>query len=99
MINDNVSPEELVELFDGFAKATRVVLTPTLPIPVRDPKDEKILAAAIGGRAAFLVTGDKDLLVLRGHPDLGVLRIVTAVEFLAVRADREQRRLANADPP
>lgn len=30
-----------------------------LPLPVRDPKDEPILAIAISGQADFLVTGDQ----------------------------------------
>lgn len=32
----------------------------------RDPKDDMLLALAFAGRADFLITGDKDLLVL-GH--------------------------------
>ena len=60
-----------------------------LPLSVRDPKDDPILAAALGGDADYLVTGDQDLLVLAGDPRLGALRIVTAAEFLAVLADEE----------
>jgi putative PIN family toxin of toxin-antitoxin system len=55
-----------------------------LPVHVRDPKDEIILASALAGNADYLVTGDNDLLVLAGDPRLGGLRIVTASEFLAV---------------
>src|SRR5690348_11572041 len=51
------------------------------PLPVRDPKDEMILAAALGGGADYIVSGDADLLVLDGDPRLGHLRIVTAGEF------------------
>jgi putative PIN family toxin of toxin-antitoxin system len=54
----------------------------TLPVVVRDPKDEPVLAAALGGNADFLVTGDDDLLALAGDPRLGRLRIVTVVVFL-----------------
>jgi predicted nucleic acid-binding protein len=57
-----------------------------LPLPVRDVKDEPILAAAFGGQADYIVTGDKDLLVLDGDPRLGKLRIVTARAFLDVLA-------------
>jgi putative PIN family toxin of toxin-antitoxin system len=35
-----------------------------LRIKVRDPADRPILAEAVAGRAALLVTGDRDLLVL-----------------------------------
>jgi putative PIN family toxin of toxin-antitoxin system len=63
---------------------TAFMVTPRqrLPVPVRDPKDEKILAAALGGQADCLVTGDDDLLALRDHPKLKTLKIVTVREFL-----------------
>ncbi len=43
-----------------------------------------VLATALGGAAEYLVTGEDDLLVLRGHPPLGALRIVTVGEFLTI---------------
>lgn len=60
-----------------------------LPVSVRDPKDEKILATALGGKVDFLVTGDEDLLSLAHHPRIGSLQIVTASMFLdAIREER-----------
>lgn len=53
-----------------------------LPMHVRDPKDDHILAAALGGHADCLVTGDEDILSLKAHPRLKSLRIVTVREFL-----------------
>jgi putative PIN family toxin of toxin-antitoxin system len=55
-----------------------------LPIHCRDPKDDPILACALGGNADNIVTGDEDLLVLDGHPALGSLRIVTPRAFLTI---------------
>lgn len=52
------------------------------PIPVRDPQDEQILAIAVAADVDFLVTGDQDLLVLRGDPRLGRLQIVTVESFV-----------------
>ena len=43
------------------------------PGACRDPDDDRYLAAALAGRAAYLVTGDDDLLSLREHE--GVLVI------------------------
>ncbi len=60
----------------------RVTPTETVPVAVRDPKDVHLLAAALGGNAAYLVTGDADLLVLNGDVALGPLRIATARAFL-----------------
>lgn len=53
-----------------------------LPIHSRDPKDDELLACAIAGLADYLVTGDKDLLVLNGSPRLANLKIITVKEFL-----------------
>lgn len=49
----------------------------------RDANDDKFLEAAVAGNAAFIVSGDKDLLALdrfRG------IRIVTPADFLALHA-------------
>lgn len=48
-----------------------------VPVTVRDTKDIHLRAAALGGNADYLITGDDDLLVLNGDPALGRLRIVT----------------------
>jgi uncharacterized protein len=45
----------------------------------RDVKDDKFLEVAVNGHADFIVTGDKDLLVL--HPFESV-EILTAADFL-----------------
>ena len=57
---------------------------PMLPVVLRDPKDEKVLALAISGQADYLVTGDEDLLTVEGNRDLLALRIVTPAAFLAL---------------
>ena len=56
----------------------------TLPLSLRDPKDEKVLAVALGGQADYLVTGDEDLLSVAGNPDLVGLRIITPATFVAL---------------
>jgi putative PIN family toxin of toxin-antitoxin system len=60
----------------------RVPLDHPLPVAVRDPKDEAILATALEGDADYLVTGDEDLLSLNGESALGALKIVTVRDFL-----------------
>jgi len=44
-----------------------------------DPDDDKYLAAAIVGRASFVVTGDPHLLTVREY---GGVRIITPRSFL-----------------
>jgi len=45
----------------------------------RDPKDDKVLELALNGEANYIITGDRDLLVL--HPFRGVV-VITTDEFL-----------------
>jgi len=51
----------------------------------RDPDDNKLLEAALVGRADCLVTGDRDLLVL--HPFVGI-PILTPDRFLTIVSPR-----------
>ncbi|HEX5505608.1 MAG TPA: putative toxin-antitoxin system toxin component, PIN family [Thermomicrobiales bacterium] len=78
-----VVPAENVAAFFRFLdrEAERVSPAPPSPITVRDLEDAHALAAALGGRADYLVSGDADLLVLAGDPRLGTLRIVTIRAF------------------
>ena len=56
-------------------------LPPLGPVPAytRDPKDDKFVACALVGDANYLITDDKDLLVLKV---VGDVRIVTPYDFL-----------------
>lgn len=70
------------ELMDEYRHMTQLV-TPT-DIPdgsVRDPKDRIILAAAVGGSASHLISGDKDLTTLHQYNEVIIL---TPAQFLAL---------------
>ena len=45
----------------------------------RDPKDNKFLELAVSGHAAYIVSGDRDLLILNPFRNIA---IITAKEFL-----------------
>lgn len=47
----------------------------------RDAKDDKFLACAFEAKAGYLVTGDDDLLILKGYQGI---KIVTPREFLHI---------------
>jgi putative PIN family toxin of toxin-antitoxin system len=51
---------------------------------VRDPKDNIVLACALEGDAQYLVSGDRDLLVLKDHHVAGhrVVHVVRPRDFL-----------------
>jgi putative PIN family toxin of toxin-antitoxin system len=81
----NVPRERITDLLE-LVEATVELVDPleSLPIPVRDPNDEVILGAAIASNADFIVTGDNDLLVMAGDPQLGRLQIVNPRQFLSI---------------
>jgi putative PIN family toxin of toxin-antitoxin system len=53
-----------------------------------DPDDDKYIAAAVEGRAAFVVSGDPDLLNVREHEGV---RLLTPRQFLDVLGARETK--------
>jgi uncharacterized protein len=60
-----------------------ITLVPTEPVQVpnlRDPKDAMIIAAAVGGQAEFIISGDQDLLVLG---QVGEIVILSPRDFIA----------------
>jgi putative PIN family toxin of toxin-antitoxin system len=54
-----------------------------------DPDDDKYIAAALEGRAAFVVSGDPDLLNLGEHEGV---RLLTPRQFLDVLGPGERQR-------
>ncbi len=74
-----VTHDERMRFMVGFLKVAAMIETGEAITACRDPKDDKLLELAVSGKADFLVTGDKDLLVL--NPFRGV-EIITPREFL-----------------
>jgi putative PIN family toxin of toxin-antitoxin system len=74
-----VAAVEIQKIIDLLAQA-EIVEPQSIPALVRDSKDDIFVATALAGRADYLVSEDKDLLVLGNS--LGV-RIVNAEEFIA----------------
>jgi putative PIN family toxin of toxin-antitoxin system len=56
--------------FIGLAIPTAVTQSITI---CRDPKDNMILDLAVCGQASYILTGDKDLLVLHPFRDISIL--------------------------
>ncbi len=78
-----LSEDKLSKFFKMIDIISFVVSPQTIiPIEARDPKDQKVLATALGGKADYLVTGDEDLLILKDTDKLGRLKIVGVKEFL-----------------
>ncbi len=74
-----VTRDERMRFMVSFLKVAEMTEIKETITVCRDPKDDKLLELAVSGNADFLVTGDKDLLVL--NPFRGV-EIITPREFL-----------------
>ncbi len=62
------------------------VLVESTEVPVdvvRDPKDRAVLECAVGGNADFIVSGDKDLLVLVAYQNIVILTAEQFVQHMA----------------
>ena len=70
--------EHFLELL--VREAEDIEITESIQIR-RDPKDDRILELAANGDAAYIVTGDEDLLVLNPFRGIEILR---PADFLAL---------------
>lgn len=73
---DQTDADELIKLLKARAI---FVMSDSVSVVSRDPKDDVYLACAAAGDADVLITGDQDLLVLKAH---GRTRILTPAQFL-----------------
>jgi putative PIN family toxin of toxin-antitoxin system len=64
-----------------LARISQIVESANVERVSRDPFDDYIIAAALQGGADYLVTADKDLLVLNGQTSI---EIITPAEFQSV---------------
>ena len=83
-LRDKVGVEPAaVPLFTAYRKRVEMVAPTPLPAPVcRDPDDDLVLATAVAGTADIILTGDKDLLILKQHAGI---HIRTPRQFLEQR--------------
>ena len=73
-----------VPLFVAYRQHVNLVEAQPLPAPVcRDPDDDLVLATALVGQADVIITGDKDLLILKKYQGLRILSPRQFMELLA----------------
>ena len=71
------------ELFEGYADLVELVKPVALTNSVsRDPDDDQVLAAAIGGQVDLIISGDNDLLVLGNYQGIRIIRANEAISYL-----------------
>ena len=77
---DYITQDEAIALITAYKEMVEWVPIIQRVQECRDPKDDKFLELAINGNAEYLITGDKDLLVL--DPFRGT-HILSAKDFIA----------------
>jgi uncharacterized protein len=77
--NRFVTSEERDEFLETFVERAILIEVIEKVQECRDSKDDKILELALNGEAGYIVSGDKDLLVLNPFRDV---KIVAPEEFL-----------------
>ena len=80
MVKLRMPAAEAQEVAADFEARTDATSPSPLASPAsRDPDDDWILATAVAANAEFLITGDKDLLILGSHASIP---IVTPRQFI-----------------
>lgn len=77
--NRYVTNEEREEFLETLVERAVLVEITERVQECRDPNDDKILELALNGEAQYIISGDRDLLVL--HPFRDVI-VITVDEFL-----------------
>jgi uncharacterized protein len=71
------------EVAAQFGLISDVIPAPALSAPVcRDPDDDAVLACALAAKADWIVSGDKDLLVLQSFAGIPIVTAAQALERL-----------------
>jgi putative PIN family toxin of toxin-antitoxin system len=78
-----VQPRDLVT---GYAALATVVQPAQIaPVVLCDPDDDEVIACAVTAAAVNIVSGDRDLLALKRHQEIEIVRVA---EFIArIRQD------------
>ena len=69
------------EFIAQFIQQSELINIEESIIACRDPKDDKFLELAVNGKADYLITGDRDLLILHPFRDI---QIISPADFLEI---------------
>ena len=82
------------------ANAELVVPANIPPTVLTDPDDDTVLAAALGGQAMLIISGDRDLLDLKRFHDIPIVTVGAALALIArAIASRPSNRGASGTRP
>ncbi len=76
-------------LLTAIRVVAKMVLPQPLPLPanLRDADDLVVLECAVAAKAEAIVTGDKDLLVMKSIEGIPILKVREALEKLGIAAE------------
>ena len=77
--NKYVTNEEREEFLEAIIERAVLIEIVENVQECRDPKDDKVLELALNGEAQYIITGDRDLLVLNPFRNL---KVITVEDFL-----------------
>jgi putative PIN family toxin of toxin-antitoxin system len=77
-----VTAQEASEFLGSIVEVTEWVKILETIQACRDPKDDKFLELAVNGQAEYLITGDKDLLVLHPFRETKILSTKDFIDIL-----------------
>jgi putative PIN family toxin of toxin-antitoxin system len=83
-----ITDEDTLELLETLAHSSVLVPGRVKVKASRDPADDKFLAAALEGEAAFVVTGDRDLLDLMHYREIRIVRPARFLQIIERAGDR-----------
>src|SRR3989338_4772080 len=77
----NLQPREIRNLILNLAEISEIVHAKNETSIVKaDPDDDKFIAAAIGGSASFIISGDRHLLEIGGYQGIKIMKVRNFLE-------------------
>ena len=72
ILKTNQKPDEIIQ---KIISVSHLVIDPKLNIKFcRDPKDDKFIECAVNANADYIISGDKDLLVLKNYKKIKIVK-------------------------
>jgi len=75
-----ISDRDITKIIQNIKSYTHIITAPSRVKMIRDPRDDMILDCAVAAMARYLVTGDKDLLVIEKHKQIEILTVNDFIE-------------------
>ena len=75
------------EILADYSDAVELVTPLSIPIVIAaDPDDDQVIAAAVAAKADLLVSGDRHLLALGSHRNIGIVTPTEAIARISGRS-------------